>query len=39
MYARVAQEKQSAEESVKQATAECKKIFDKWRAQGLVGKG
>ena len=39
MYARVAQEKQSAEESVKQAAAECRKIFDKWRAQGLVGKG
>lgn len=38
MLAKVAQEKQSAEESVKQAAAECKKIFEKWRAQGLVGK-
>ncbi len=37
MFARVAQGKQSAEESVKQAAAECRKIFDKWRAQGLVG--
>jgi multiple sugar transport system substrate-binding protein len=38
MFARVAQEKQAAEESVKQAAAECKKIFEKWRAQGLIGK-
>ncbi|MBI5199509.1 MAG: extracellular solute-binding protein [Nitrospirae bacterium] len=38
MLAKVAQEKQSAEESVKQAEEECKKIFEKWRAQGLVGK-
>lgn len=38
MFARVAQGKQSAEESVKQATAECKKVFDKWRAQGLLRK-
>jgi len=38
MYARVAQGKQSAEDSVKQAAAECNKIFEKWRAQGLVGK-
>ncbi len=39
MFARVAQGKQSAEESVKQAAAECKKVFDKWRAQGLLRKG
>ena len=38
MLARVAQRRQSAEESVKQAAAECRKIFDKWRAQGLIGK-
>lgn len=38
MFARVAQGKQSAEESVRQASAECKRIFDKWRAQGLIGK-
>jgi hypothetical protein len=38
MFARVAQGKQSAEESVKQAAAECGKIFDKWRAQGLIRK-
>lgn len=38
MFARVAQEKQAAEESVKQAAEECKKIFEKWRAQGLIGK-
>ena len=38
MFARVAQEKQTAEESVKQAAEECKKIFEKWRAQGLIGK-
>lgn len=38
MFARVAQKRQSAEESVTQAAAECRKIFDKWRAQGLIGK-
>lgn len=38
MFGRVAQGQQSAEESVKQAAAECRKIFDKWRAQGLIGK-
>ncbi len=38
MFARVAQGKQSAEESVKQAAEQCKKIFDKWRAQGLIRK-
>ncbi len=36
MFARVAQGKQSAEDSVKQAAAECKKIFAKWEAQGLI---
>ncbi len=38
MFGRVAQGKQSAEESVKQSAAECQKIFDKWRAQGLLRK-
>ncbi len=38
MFARVAQGNQTAEESVKQAAAECKKIFEKWRAQGLIRK-
>jgi multiple sugar transport system substrate-binding protein len=38
MFARVAQGKQAAGESVKQATEECRKIFAKWRAQGLIGK-
>jgi multiple sugar transport system substrate-binding protein len=38
MFARVAQKRQSAEESVKQAATECTRIFDKWRAQGLIGK-
>ncbi len=37
MFARVAQGKQTAEESVKQAHEQCKVIFDKWRAQGLIG--
>ncbi len=36
MFARVAQGKQTAEESVKQAAAECNKIFAKWEAQGLI---
>lgn len=38
MYARVAQGKQSAEASVKQAAEECNKIFEKWRGLGLVRK-
>ena len=38
MFARVAQGKQSAEESVKQAAGQCNIIFDKWRAQGLIAK-
>jgi len=38
MYARVVQGKQSAEASVKQAAAECRKIFEKWQAQGLIKK-
>jgi len=38
MFARVVQGKQTAEESVKQAAAECKKIFTKWQAQGLMKK-
>ncbi len=38
MFARVAQGRQTAEESVRQAASECRKIFDKWKAQGLIGK-
>ncbi len=38
MFARVAQGKQTAEESVKQTAEQCKVIFDKWRAKGLIGK-
>ncbi len=38
MFARVAQGKQTAEESVKQAAEQCNVIFDKWRAQGLIRK-
>ena len=38
MFARVVQGKQSADASVKQATAECRKIFAKWQAQGLIKK-
>jgi multiple sugar transport system substrate-binding protein len=38
MFARVAQGKQTAEESVKQSAEQCKGIFDKWRAQGLIRK-
>jgi multiple sugar transport system substrate-binding protein len=38
MFARVAQGKQTAEESVKQAAGQCNIIFDKWRAQGLIAK-
>lgn len=38
MMARVAQGKQSPTESVAQAEAEAKSIFDKWRARGLVGR-
>lgn len=38
MFARVVRGTQKPEESVKQAAAECRKIFDKWKAQGLIGK-
>jgi multiple sugar transport system substrate-binding protein len=38
MFARVAQGKHTAEDSVKQAATECKKIFEKWQAQGLIRK-
>jgi multiple sugar transport system substrate-binding protein len=38
MFARVAQGRQTAEDSVKQAAAESEKIFEKWRAQGLLRK-
>lgn len=37
MFARVAQGRQTAEESVAQTHAEVETIFEKWRAQGLVG--
>ncbi|HET6531607.1 MAG TPA: extracellular solute-binding protein [Actinoplanes sp.] len=39
MFARVARGEQSATESVAAATAQATAVFDKWRAQGLVGKG
>jgi maltose-binding protein MalE len=39
MLARVARGGQTAEQSVKRADQECRKIFDKWRSQGLVGGG
>jgi multiple sugar transport system substrate-binding protein len=38
MFARVAQGRMTPEESVKQAAAECRKIFEKWQAQGLIRK-
>jgi multiple sugar transport system substrate-binding protein len=37
MYARVAQGKQSAKDSVAQAAKQCEATFAKWRAKGLVG--
>ena len=37
MMARAARGEQSAQESVTQAEGEVKRIFDKWRKQGLVG--
>lgn len=37
MFATVAQGQQSAEESVKEAADQCRRIFAKWRSQGLVG--
>jgi multiple sugar transport system substrate-binding protein len=37
MFAKVAQGQQSAEASVKDAAAQCRQIFAKWRQQGLVG--
>jgi multiple sugar transport system substrate-binding protein len=37
MFARVARGEQSASDSVAAATREVNSIFDKWRAQGLVG--
>jgi multiple sugar transport system substrate-binding protein len=40
MFARAVRGTQSAEESVKQAAADCRRIFAKWRSQGLIsGKG
>ena len=37
VFARVARGEQSAAESVGDATREVESIFEKWRAQGLVG--
>jgi maltose-binding protein MalE len=39
MLARVARDKQDAEQSVEQAHEECEEIFSKWRSEGLVGGG
>jgi ABC-type glycerol-3-phosphate transport system substrate-binding protein len=39
MFARVARGEQSAQESVAAAEAQVTAVFDKWRAQGLVGQG
>jgi multiple sugar transport system substrate-binding protein len=39
MMARVAQGQQTAEESVAQAEQEVNAIFEKWRAEGLMGGG
>lgn len=39
MFARVARGEQRAKESVATAEAQVKAVFDKWRAQGLVGGG
>lgn len=37
MFAQVARGNKNPEEAVKEATAQCRQIFDKWRKQGLVG--
>jgi multiple sugar transport system substrate-binding protein len=39
MMARAAQGQQTPEESVAQAEQEIVAIFDKWRAEGLMGGG
>jgi multiple sugar transport system substrate-binding protein len=39
MFARVARGEQSARDSVAAAERQVKAVFDKWRAQGLVGQG
>jgi ABC-type glycerol-3-phosphate transport system substrate-binding protein len=39
MMARAARGEQTAQESVAQAEAEIKAIFDNWRAEGLIGGG
>ena len=39
MMARAAQDQQTAEESVAEAEKEIVAIFDKWRAEGLIGGG
>jgi multiple sugar transport system substrate-binding protein len=38
MYAVAAQKQKTPEEAVKQAAAQCKSIFEKWQAQGLIKK-
>lgn len=38
MFARVVRGTQKPEESARQAAAECRKIFAKWQAQGLIRK-
>jgi multiple sugar transport system substrate-binding protein len=39
MFARAARGEQTAAESVAEAEAECERIFQKWRDEGLVGGG
>lgn len=39
MFARAARGEQTAAESVAEAEAECNRIFEKWRDEGLVGGG
>jgi multiple sugar transport system substrate-binding protein len=39
MFARVARGEQTAQQSVAAAETQVKAVFDKWRAQGLVGQG
>jgi multiple sugar transport system substrate-binding protein len=37
MFAQVARGSKSPEAAVKEAAAQCRQIFEKWRKQGLVG--
>ncbi|MGH8833418.1 MAG: ABC transporter substrate-binding protein [Actinomycetes bacterium] len=39
MFARAARGEQSPADSVAEAESECKRVFAKWRSQGLVGGG